>query len=173
MAPQTAHRSRSLLRRTVGLTLIGLVSLSLVTACSDYGTTGSGGTNGAGPTGGTGSGVGGGGSVATPSGGVNTTSAANSPTAEVRSTAVSPPASEGSRTSGAPPIGTVTVPTPYTGGGTGSGIGADSGGTPPQAGTGAVSATRAAVTGAPGGDVVILTPGASPSATGAATATPR
>ena len=129
------HSTRRGLLRLARLSALGAASLMLVTACSDYTTTGSGGT-GTGPTtGGTSVGTGGGGLVATPSGGSNTTSGGSG--------AAGGPES---RTSGNPPGSTLVVPTPDgIGGPSGPAVPRNESGTPQTAGSGAAVATTEAL----------------------------
>jgi len=144
--------------RSFGMGLIGLASLTLVVACSNYGTTGSGGTTGAGPNAGASSGAGAGGSLSTPSSG-------NAP-----NTSNPSPGGPQSRTANFAPTSAPVDATPAASGGAGAGTGGgvtirtDTSGTPVSAGAGAVPVTLTAITGGLGSDIVIVTPGASPSA---------
>jgi hypothetical protein len=138
-----AHHARPALLRLARLSALGAASLMLVTACSDYTTTGSGGT-GTGPngapaedtrTGGSGVGSGGGGLVATPSGGSNATTGGPGTTGGPES-----------RT-GNNPIGpTLMVPTgEATSGPSGPAVPRNEAGTPKTAGSGAAVATTEAL----------------------------
>ena len=156
------YRSRRGLLRLARVGLLGAASLTLVMACSNYGTTGSGGTTGAGPTNGTTAGSGSGGLVPTPSGGSNATSGGRDTSGQ------------DSRTAGNPPSGTVLVPTPnLTGVPSGPAVPRNASGTPETAGSGAGVATVDALNPAA---VIPVTRSASPAIlptpTSTATSTP-